>query len=76
MGVSLGETGSRVVSPPPSPTGDTSPPSDTLGGSKRLVERPEIFGRRGEGRREMLHNQTVTTEQESCGSGSVRYGGY
>lgn len=52
VGVSLGETGSPMVSPPPSPTGDTSPPSDTLGGSKRLVDRPKIFGRRrGEGMR-------------------------
>lgn len=46
VGVSLGETGSPVVSPPPSPTGDTSPPSDILGGSKRLVGRPKIFKRR------------------------------
>ncbi len=29
-----------MIGPPPSPTGETSPPSDMVGGSRRLLERP------------------------------------
>lgn len=43
VGVSLGKRGSPTLGPPPSVTGDTSPPSDRLGGSKRLPKWPEIL---------------------------------
>lgn len=50
--VSLGERGSPTVTPPPSPTGDTSPPSDRVGGSKRLLERS---GKLGKGARDEMY---------------------
>lgn len=69
VGVSpLGKRGSPTIGPPPRLTGDTSPPSDRVGGSKRLLERP---GRLETGEREQLKGYVLEffpVERKSVGA--------